>query len=274
MPPVKFDDIPKVSKSILDDDYQVSGYQLVGKQKTNFDGAVSTLTVDVLPGQPVVTPAKVSLKFPKPLGIVGFPIDKLEMDKSGKFKLEVSMSKDMHQVPDLVIDAKCDPFNLAKATKGLTYSGIKDTLIKVETKPMSPMDFTFEATKTMGLATVGMKCAGVGTPDLGIRMASGPYFASLVAKEKLKTFTTNVFYKVSDDLKLAATYTQGGKASGSYTAGLAYSLAKGTSVKAKIAQDMAVCASVKHELAKGMTAIAGCKYAGGKTTYGLKLSLD
>lgn len=273
---MKFDDIPKVSKSILDDDYQLSGHQFVAKQKTNFDGAVSTLTVDVLSGQPVLTPAKVSFKFPTPLGIKGFPIDKLEMDKAGKLKLEVSMSEAMHSVPGLVVDGKTDMVNLAKATKGITYTGIKDTRIAVETKPMSPMDFTCDITKAMGSATVGMKFAGIAglsSPDLGCRVVSGPYFASLLAKDKFKVYTANLAYTVSKELKVACTYVQGGKSSGSYSAGLAYALAAGTSIKAKIAQDMTVSTSVKHELAKGMTLIAGAKY-GKDVTYGVKLSLD
>lgn len=281
MAPVKFDDIPKVSKSILDDDYQVSGYQFNAKQKTSFDDAVSTLTVDVLPGEKMMTPAKISFKFPKPLGIMGSPIDKLEMDKSGKFKLEVSMDKKMHKVDDLLLDAKTDMVNLAKATTGLTYTAIKDTSIKFETKPAKPMDFTFEATRSIGNAVVGMKCAGLAPPDLGVRILSGPYFASLLAKENLSVFTANLFYKVDDNLKVACTYQQGGKNTGVCSAGLAYQLAKSTSFKAKITQDtkkdlkgLVLSTSVKHQVVKGMTLISGCKYADGKPSYGLKLSIE
>mmetsp|Transcript_79946 Transcript_79946/g.146197 ORF Transcript_79946/g.146197 Transcript_79946/m.146197 type:complete len:273 (-) Transcript_79946:116-934(-) len=272
MPPIKFDDIPKVSKSVLDDDYQVSGHQLVGKNKTNLGGAVLTTTIDI--GKDAVkTPAKLGWKFPKPFGVAGVSVDKLEMDKSGKYKLEVSCSKDFHKVPDLAMDFKTDMVNLAKATKSVTYTGVKDMRVSFETKPASPMDFTYDVTKAMGLATVGLKGSGMKFPDLGIRILSGPYFCSLLAKEKGKAITANLFYKVSDDLKVACTYQQGGKTSGNYSAGIAYALSKTMSMKAKMAQDMSVCASVKYELAKGLTVLAGCKYAK-DLSYGVKVSID
>ena len=50
-----------------------------------------TTAIDLFPGKDatVQTPGKLTWRFPKPFGIAGFVIDKLEMDKGGKFKLEV-----------------------------------------------------------------------------------------------------------------------------------------------------------------------------------------
>jgi len=64
---------------------------------------------------------------------------------------------------------------------------------------------------------------------------------------------------VSDELKVAATYYL----KGAFAAGLGYTAAPGTSIKAKLTgvngADLAVSTSVKRELAKGVTVTAGAK---------------
>merc|ERR1719232_464269 len=95
MGPVKFDDLSKPAKDILEDDHQTSGFQFKAKQKTNWDGAVVTSTVDLFPppakgdagGSSVKTPAKLSWKFPKPFGIDAFSVDKLEVSSMGSLSL-------------------------------------------------------------------------------------------------------------------------------------------------------------------------------------------
>jgi len=276
MPPVKFDDISKTANEVLSDDYQTNGFQFKAKQKTSWDGAVLTSAVDLFPPkESTMTPAKLTWKFPTPLGFNLVSIDKLEMDKGGKFKLEASSDK---VYKDLKLEAKSDLVDPSKVTAGFTYTGMKDTLLKFETKAMKPGDFTCELTRTAGIATFGVKCgaANVKCPDLGVRFASGPFFCSLLAKEKVSAFTAHCFYKASNELKIAATGDYGGKKSGQFGVGLAYDVVKGTKLKVKVQHDQSVSCSVKHELSKGFTLLAGGKYDTKKKdyTYGLQLSIE
>merc|ERR1712217_850031 len=108
-------------------------------------------------------------------------------------------------------------------------------------------------TYSRGIATCGLKFTSAillgGIPDFGVRLLSGPYFCSLLAKEKFGAYTAHGFYKATPDIKGAATYQYGGKANGSCTLGLSY---KGL-YKVKVAQDQSVYCSAKHAVAKGFT---------------------
>ena len=55
-------------------------------------------------------------KRSEPLGLAGFSIDELEVDKSGKFKLGTSQA--LHTVPDLKIEAKSDLVDASKIVAG------------------------------------------------------------------------------------------------------------------------------------------------------------
>jgi len=276
MAPVKFDDISKTASEVLGDDYQTAGFQFKAKQKTSWNGAVMTSAVDLFPPKDtVMTPAKLSWKIPAPFGFSGVSIDKLEMDKAGKFKLEASSDK---VYPALKVEAKSDLVEKSKVIGCLTYSGINDTLLKLETKVMNPKDFTAEVTHAVGKATLGMKCgmANMTAPDLGVRFLSGKFFCSLLVKEKLSAFTAHAFCKASDELKCAATVEYGGKKSGEFSFGLAYDVVKGTQLKFKVQHDQSLSCSVKHELSKGFTLLAGGKFDSKKKdyTYGLQLSIE
>ena len=50
--PCKFGDIAKPAADVLDEDYQISGYQLKTKQKTNWDGAVISNTCELFGKDP------------------------------------------------------------------------------------------------------------------------------------------------------------------------------------------------------------------------------
>merc|ERR1712217_616993 len=187
---------------------------------------------------------------PAPLGIGAVCIDKLEMDKGGKFNLA----------------------DVNKISVGCTYTGLKDAQVKFETKATKPQDFTGEVTYSMGLATCGVKFSPAGLPDVGVRFLSGPFFGSILAKEKLGAYTAHGFYKATPDIKCAATYQHGGKGNGNCTLGVSY---KGL-YKLKVAQDQSVSCSAKHSLAKGFTLLGGAKYsvAKGDLSYGIQLSIE
>lgn len=275
MAPVKFDEIPKTASEVLGDDYQEKGFSLKTKQKTSFDGAIFSGAFDIGPTKEgIYTPAKLTWKFPKPFGKDFVCIDKLEMDKAGKMKLEVSTDK---IAKGLKVVAGSDLVDKTKITASCTYAGIKDTHFKLDTKAMKPQDFVFEVTQAQGPATFGVKCtaATLMKPDVGFRLTHGDFFCSLLAKEKFSVFTAHTCYTPSPPLKLAGTYTYGGKANGAFTFGLAYAVMKGLKVKAKASQDKAVSASVKYDVSKGFTLLGGGKYdAKGAYTYGLQLSIE
>lgn len=266
--PVKFDDIPKVSADVLNDDFQTSGYMLKAKQKTNYGGTVLTTQVDLFGKDAVATPAKITWKWPTPLGFGSFNIDKLEMDKGGKYKLEASSDK---AYPGLKLECKSDLVDTKKIMAGCTYTGLKDTQIKFECKAVQPQDFSGEATFTKGPATYGLKY-DKGTPALGVRYASGALFCSLLAKDSFSTFNAHVFYKANADFKCAGTYQHGGKGNGNFTIGVAY---KGIG-KVKFTQDHTLSCSAKHNLAKGFSVLPGFSFnrCTGKVTYGLQLSIE
>jgi len=272
MAPVKFDDIPKVANEVLSDDYQVSGHVFKAKQKTSWAGAVLSTQVDFF-GDKCATPAKLAWKLPVPFGCPYFCLDKLEMDKGGKLKLEASTGK---VYPGLKIDCKSDLSDVNKVNVGHTYTGLKDTQLKLEHKLTKPQDFTGEVTYSAGIATCGLKFSSAilsgGLPDFGVRLLSGPWFCSVLAKEKFGAFSAHGFYKVSPDVKCAATYQLGGKANGNFTLGMSY---KGL-YKVKVAQDQSVCCSVKHSVAKGFTVLGGLKYSikKGDYSYGVQLSIE
>lgn len=278
MAPVKFADISKVATEVIDDDYHSSGYQLKNKAKTSWDGAVVTATVDMANQNP----AKLSWKFPKPFGLKGVAVDKFEMDKGGKFKFEAALDKDLHGVSDLKVEAKSNLEDFEKSTLGLSYTGIADSLVTLDTSPLKPDNFNLEVTRKIGgSATMGVKCSmsNLTAPDIGLRFQEGAVFTSLLATKSFGVFSGHAMYKVSDDLKVGGCYEYGSKA-GKCCFGIAYNLSGpgslATSVKAKIDRDQTVSTCVKHQIAKGTTLLAGAKYnaASSAFSYGMQVSLE
>lgn len=297
MAPAKFDDLCKPAKDVLTDDYQEKGYAFKAKAKTSFEGlgnligdadgksgGVLTTAIDLnlAAAGGGATPAKLTWKFPKPLGYAGIAFDKLEMDKAGKMKLEASVDKGLHGVGDLKVECKSGLDNLGSLLVGCTYTGVANALIKAECKAMDPSDYTAEAAYAVGGgASVSCKSTKASVLDVGARYASGPITASATSAAAFSAFTFHGFYKVSDDIKLAATYNFGGKTTGAFAAGLGYTAAPGTFVKGKLTgvngADLAVSTSVKRELAKGASVTCGAKMPidGNKAwTFGVAFNIE
>eukprot|EP00747_Dinoflagellata_sp_TGD_P163583 gnl/TRDRNA2_/TRDRNA2_182386_c0_seq1.p1 gnl/TRDRNA2_/TRDRNA2_182386_c0~~gnl/TRDRNA2_/TRDRNA2_182386_c0_seq1.p1 ORF type:complete len:284 (+),score=71.86 gnl/TRDRNA2_/TRDRNA2_182386_c0_seq1:63-914(+) len=276
--PAKVGDFSKIANDLLSEDYQTSGFQFKAKQKTSFDAAVVTSTVDLW-SKGCATPAKLSWKFPKPLGIVGFAIDKLELDKAGKVKCETSCDKSIHHVDGLKLEVKTDLVDLKKVTAGCNYTAIKDTVIKLETKPMDPQDFTAEVIrKVHPTTTVGcaLSKANLKSPDIAVRFLQGGIFASLLVKKLGADVTAHCAYEIKSGTSVAATYQQGGKDTGTFSAGISHKLDGGLQVRAKIQQDKSVSVGLKKELAKGFVVSTGTKYdtKSGSYTYGVSVSVE
>eukprot|EP00933_Yihiella_yeosuensis_P004883 TRINITY_DN109282_c0_g1_i1.p1 TRINITY_DN109282_c0_g1~~TRINITY_DN109282_c0_g1_i1.p1 ORF type:complete len:279 (+),score=78.09 TRINITY_DN109282_c0_g1_i1:86-922(+) len=278
MAPVKFDDLAKTATDVVNSDYQGAGYQLKAKQKTSWNGAVLDSAFDLWPSDGgIQTPAKLGLKMPKAFGVSGLNVDKLEMDKGGKFKLESSASCCLHGVKDLKVEVKSDLAGISKATAGITYTGLANAQLKLDV-PMSFQKFTAEATVAVDKATVGVKLneSNLTAPDVGLRYEAGPLFAALLAKESFGTFSAHLAYKANSDVKVGAAYQHGGKGSGACSLGLIYTGMQDMVVKAKVQQDQSVSAYVKKNLAKGFSVAKTFKYetASGKSSFGLTLSVE
>jgi len=268
---IKFDDLSKVATSVHKDDYHTSGLQLKTKLGTSFQNIALNTQVDLFSGKDA-TPSKLTWKWPKPLGFKKVFIDKLEVDKAGKLKLEAS-SSDVY--PGLMLELKSDLADVNKVVTGFTYTDYKDTQVKFECKATNPKDFTCETTYAKDKATVGVKFNSSilkgGAPDVGVRFLSGPFFCSLYATAAFKAYNASVFYKPGDALKCAATYQHGGKDNGNYTLGVAY---KGNA-KVKIDQSQTFSCSYKHAVSKGFTFLGSLSYNIQKsdTKMGLQMSI-
>jgi len=279
--PAKFDDVSKTAASLLGDDFQCKGYQLKTKQKTSategfHPGAHVELVTDVFPSTgDSKTPTKLSFKFPKPLAMLqGVSIEKFDLDKDGKYKMEVAVGKDLHGVDGLKLELKSD---LSKdLTYHSTYTGMKDVAVKLDIKHFAPTDFTLECLHATGPVVVGAKLNGLGVPNMGASFLSGDFFASILAKNTFSEFTGHGHYKVSNDMKVAATYQHGGKTTGSWAVGGSAAVGADTVAKAKFESNNTLSLAVKRSLAKGATLFAGLSYGlnNGQVGYGAKLAIE
>jgi hypothetical protein len=280
MPPVKFEDLNKVAKGVLIDDYSKTyGHEFKAKQKVDSIDAVVTTTVTLDAkkdgGKTASTPATVSLKLPKPFGVAGITIDKFEYNKTGDFKLESSFDKALLSVDGLTVDLKSNLVDTKAISTGATFTGIADTQLKFETKPFK-QDFAFEATRIQGPATLGLKCdqSNFQTPDLGLRISQSGVFASLLVTGGFKTFEAHGHYAVTDALDVAVNAKQEGKKGISVTAGVAFQLNAETTIKAKVDEKGSVETITKYSPKKGLTFLLAGKYAGGEPGYGLAVNIE
>jgi len=285
--PGKFDDISKTASSVLGDDYQCKDFALKTKNKSNFANATAELAVDLKMADECKTPAKATFKFPKPIPFLdGLAIDKLDLTKEGKVQLECSLGKALHKVDGLKLEVKTDLKE--QITYASTFTGVKDLTLKLDTKHFSPTDFTAEALYGVGSCVIGIKQAGLKSliPSVGVNFQSGDMFASIIVKNELQVFSGHGFYKVSDDIKLAASYQQGGKDSGNFAVGAAATINKETTARAKFESTKGqgkVSVAFKRDLAKGTccglagtTVLGGVSYdvSSGGFGYGAKLNIE
>jgi len=275
MGPVKFDDLPKVAKDILNEDYKSAGYEFKAKQKIGSTGALVTTTVDAsIPAKKdvVATPAKVTLKFPTAFGLKGFTVDKLDYTKAGAWALETKLDKGLHTVDGLEIAIKSDLADAQKVSTALTFTRIANTRVALTTKPFNPADVNFEASYSASKdITLGLKAGtkNLTEPDIGLRLTFGGVFAALSATNKFKTFEVMAHYSPVDALDLAISAKKDG-AKLPVTVGLKYALNKETSIKAKVSDAGDVNVAVKYKPTAGFTMVAG----GNQKGFGLSLQIE
>jgi len=279
MSSAKFDDIAKLVKDALEEDYVTAGCQFKLKKKT-CDAAIEAV---VNHGS---TPGYVKLKLPKPFGISAFNIDKFEFKDSGKIRVETSSTWAQKHVPGLTIESKKDADNVFDAllnkldsipeslSVGFTYTGLADTQIKAETKLADVNKFTAEVMRTVKDSKVGVKFNSTNNPDLGLSHTQGNAFVALVAKQ-CANVRLNAAYKIDDKTNLAAACNVHGAGQGQFTVGVERKLGEGLTLKTKIEQDRSLTASLKRQ-AGGVSLLGGVKVAdsGKSFAYGFQCIVE
>jgi len=278
--PVKFDDLTKAGTKVLNDDYQVRGFQFKTKNKTTWDGATVTTAVDIF-DKGGATGAKITWKLPSPWGLKGVSIDKLEMDKTGATKAEAILDKGFHRVPDLKLEFKSGLSDINGLSTGLTFTGIKDTLVKAEIKPLAvgktKDSAVLEVTRDFGGGTsAGLRIKGVSPPkpELAVSGAGGPCFMALTVSDMFKSFGVFYLHKLKDATIVTA-FQRGTKKDDGLSVAVAYQVRPDTSVKAKLQQDLSLSASVNHQLSKGFTVLTGGRFSGKENfSFGMQVSVE
>lgn len=271
MAPVKFDDLSKVAKSVLNDDYvnPSTPFQFKAKQKADGVGGTVTTTVDLKDK----SSTSVSWKLPSAFAINGFNVDKFEYNKKGGMKFEAVIDKNLHKVDALTVDLKTDlsdPLN--NLVKGVTYTGIKDTQVKFETKVLAPDAFTAEITRAVSPAVVGVKVSGGTNVDVGARATLSGLFASLVVTKGFSTYEAMCQYKVNNNLEVAASAKKDDK-SVSALGGIKFTVNNDMTVKAKVSDKGDATAALIYKAGKGLTVTGGAAF-GKALSYGVQLSVE
>lgn len=271
MAPVKFDDLNKVAKSVLSDDYINMGSPFQFKAKQKVPCGTVTTTVDLNQDGKNATSGVVSWKLSNPMGISGLAVDKFEYNKSGGMKLEGTVNKSIHKVEGLSVEFKTDLKELSKLKKGITYTGLADTQVKFETAILKPDAFTAEVTRVQGPATVGAKVVGSNV-DVGLRMSVSGLFTSLVVTKGFSSFEGAAHYKVNKNLEVAAIATKDGKGVGAI-GGIKFVLNDAMTLKAKATDKGVAHVLATYKPAKGFTVHSGASF-GKDVSYGVQLNIE
>jgi len=281
MSATKFDDIAKVVKDALEEDYTTTGCQFKLKKKTGFHDAAIEAVINH--GS---TPGCVKLKLPKPFGISAFNIDKFEFKDSGKIRVETSSTWAEKHVPGLTIECKKDADNVFDAlvntcdsipqnlSVGFTYTGLADTQIKAETKLSDVNQFTAEVMRTVKDSKLGVKFNSRNHPDLGFSHTQGHAFVALVAKQ-CANVRLNGAYTFDDKTKLAVACNVHGADQGQFAVGVERKVAEGWTLKTKVEKDRSLTASLKRK-SGGVSLLSGVKISesGKSCAYGFQCIVE
>jgi len=139
--PAKFGDLNKVAADVFSDVYpkKTDAFEFKAKQKVaSIDGTFTTTAAFALPGGDAKSEQpKISLKLPKPLGLKGVNVDKLEFSKGGEWAFETALDKDLLGVPGLKVSVLSDLKTPDKLKGDLTFTGISDTQLKFGIFPVT-----------------------------------------------------------------------------------------------------------------------------------------
>ncbi|EED95786.1 predicted protein [Thalassiosira pseudonana CCMP1335] len=266
---VKYSDIGKSAKDLLNDDY-TNSISLKCKGKAGPVG----VTVETERSPAGTLSSKVGTKF----SYAGLNFDKLQAKADGSNVLETSL-------------APCAGCKVTfKANKGADL-GVEYTAGSiVTTGALDVLNMSKLSTSTcIGVApgiNVGGDLsynlsgdkAGLSSYNVGASYATGPLFASVTSASKFSQFNVGVLYKVNKDLSLASNTTHSsGKACDVLAIGGAYSgLAAVGTIKAKVGSNGVTSACLIKEVAPKVNLTASGSISGvdfSTFKYGLGISM-
>ena len=252
---MKFSDISKPSKDLLNDDY-TSSVTLKCKGKAGPIG----VTIETERSAAGTLSSKVGGKF----AYAGLNFDKVQAKADGSNVLETSL-------------APCAGCKVTfKANKGADL-GVEYTAGKITTTGaldvlnMSKLSASTCASVAPGInlgGDLGYNLSGdkggLSSYNVGASYATGPLFASVTTASKFSTFNVGVLYKVNGDLSLASSTTHtSGKACDVLAIGGAYSgLAGVGTIKAKVGSNGITSACVVKEVAPKVNLTASGSISG------------
>mmetsp|Transcript_12694 Transcript_12694/g.27572 ORF Transcript_12694/g.27572 Transcript_12694/m.27572 type:complete len:267 (-) Transcript_12694:268-1068(-) len=266
---MKFSDISKPSKDLLNDDY-TSSITLKCKSKAGPIG----VTIETERSAAGTLSSKVGGKF----SYAGLNFDKLQAKADGSNVLETSL------VP-------CKGCKMTfKANKGADLgveytAGSTTTTGSVDVLNMSKLS----TSTCLGVApgvnlggdlsyNISGDKAGLSSYNIGASYATGPLFASVTSASKLSQFNVGVLYKVNSDLSLASsTAHSSAKACNVAAIGGAYSgLGSVGTIKAKVGSNGVTSACLIKEVAPKVNLTASGSISGADFStfkYGFGISM-
>ncbi|KAL9180125.1 LOW QUALITY PROTEIN: hypothetical protein ACHAXT_008095 [Thalassiosira profunda] len=236
---MKFSDISKPSKDLLNDDYTARERPVpIGVTIETERSAAGTLS------------SKVGGKF----AYAGLNFDKVQAKADG-----------LQCARDLPRPLRGVTFKANKgADLGVEYTAGKITTTgALDVLNMSKLSASTCASVAPGI-NLGGDLGGLSSYNVGASYATGPLFASVTTASKFSTFNVGVLYKVNGDLSLASSTTHtSGKACDVLAIGGAYSgLAGVGTIKAKVGSNGITSACVVKEVAPKVNLTASGSISG------------
>lgn len=263
---MKFSDISKPSKDLLNDDYS-SGTTLKVKSKAGPVGVTIESDRDSL--------GAISSKIGTKFSYAGLSFDKLQFKADGSNVLETSLVP----CPGCKMTFKSNKgadlgFEYTKG--GFTSTGTFDVLgmskISASTCGSVSPGINLGADLSYGLSG---KMAGLSSYNVGASYASGPLFASATTASKLSQVNVGLLYKVNSDLSLASSTSHSGSSMCNIMAvGGAYTgLSQVGTVKAKLDSKGVISATLVKDLAPKVSLTASVAISEGAFVPGFGITM-
>jgi len=248
MSAMKFSDICKPSKDLLEDDY-TSNINLKAKVKAGPIG----VTIETERSAAGTLSSKVGGKF----AYAGLNFDKLQAKADGSHVLETSIAP----LPGCKLTFKANK----GADLGLEYStGAVKTSASLDVLNMSKFSKSFCIGVAPGINVGGNLSynisgdkAGLSSYNCGASYIAGPLAASVISASKFSQINVGIMYKVNNDISVASMTTHSSEKSVDLVAiGGAYTGASLGTIKAKIGSDGTTSACVITEVAPNVNLTA------------------
>lgn len=263
---VKFADIAKGPKDLLNDDY-TSTKTLKCKKSA---GPVA-VTIETDRSDKGALTSKIGTKF----SYAGLSFDKIQLKPDGSNVFETSITP----CPGCITQ-----FKAAKGADVIVdyTSGAIRWTGTLDVKNMSSFSTSATIAAAGGInvggdAVYSLSGKGLTSYNVGGNYTSGPFFASAVAASKMSSLNVGLMYSVSPSLTLASQSVHSAASPlDTFTVGGKYNVGPGTDVKAKIGNDGSISACLVKEVAPKVTlTLSGTTSTkdSSKISYGLGISM-